>query len=403
MAQLTRAELYELVWANPMTKVAPQFGISDVAFRKACIAADVPVPPAGHWAKLRSGKAVRQPKLPPRCLGLDDTRFVGAGHHDAYWRLSREERLAPPPPPPTFSGEIEDLEAIARSMMGKAKLIRSLDRPHHAVAKIIQADDARKEKMRTSFYTFSWEKPLFDWPFEKRRLRILNSLLMAVAKAGARPSIGSGGALETTIKLHDYPVGLRIDTPENLRRDFRYDRRDPVEGAKVGMRLVIPRMPGSSEERWAWEDRPDDPIEAHLDTIAVRLLVAAELQLREYWQRHHEWRVTERGRLVEEERLAKEQAEREERERQERLASARVERLLSQADALEKAETIRRYVARARELASQSGRDLRPVDDWAAWALNIADRLDPVLTGAFLEQAEPASETEPATDLLLTH
>jgi beta-phosphoglucomutase-like phosphatase (HAD superfamily) len=126
----------------------------------------------------------------------------------------------------------------------------------------------------------------------------------------------------------------------------------------------------------------------------VRLLVAAELQLREYWERYHVWRVDERERLLEEERLAKAKAEREERERQERLARERIERLLNQAEALQKAETIRRYVARVREITSQSGDD-STIENWAGWALNVANRLDPVRTGALLAQSEPDPESEP--------
>ena len=405
MAQVTRAELYELVWANPVTNVAPQFGLSDVALRKACITADVPLPPAGYWAKLRAGKATRRPALPPRSLGMDEIRLVGGGYRNAYLQLSREERLAPPSPPPVFLGSIEELETTARSMVAKTKLIRSLDRPHHAVTKVLLADEVRREEMRSSSYTFSWEKPLFDWPFEKRRLRILNSLVMAIAKAGARPSISSGGALETIIKLHDHSVELRVDTPENLRRDFRYERRDPVEGNKVKMRLVIPKMPGSSEERWAWEDGSDNLIEAHLGTISVRLLVAAELQLREYWERLYAWRVEDRERLLEEDRLAKEKAERAERERQEQLARERIDRLLSQAEALEKAETIRKYVERVRHLASDRGFETQKIEAWARWALDVAEGLDPVRTGAFMRdelEADAAAAFEKSSDLMLT-
>ena len=36
MATLTRKELYDRVWTNPMTKLAKQFGLSDVALHKIC-------------------------------------------------------------------------------------------------------------------------------------------------------------------------------------------------------------------------------------------------------------------------------------------------------------------------------------------------------------------------------
>ncbi len=62
--QLTRAELHELVWKRPVTKVAADLGISDVALHKICRKHKVPVPSRGHWAKLAAGKSVSTTKLP---------------------------------------------------------------------------------------------------------------------------------------------------------------------------------------------------------------------------------------------------------------------------------------------------------------------------------------------------
>lgn len=61
---MTRAELYDLVWQTPMTKLAKQFGLSDVGLRKICVKYDIPTPPIGYWAKRAHGKRVRQPALP---------------------------------------------------------------------------------------------------------------------------------------------------------------------------------------------------------------------------------------------------------------------------------------------------------------------------------------------------
>ena len=61
---LTREELYELVWANPMQHVAPQLGISDVGLAKICRKANIPLPGRGYWAKKRVGQAVEQQPLP---------------------------------------------------------------------------------------------------------------------------------------------------------------------------------------------------------------------------------------------------------------------------------------------------------------------------------------------------
>lgn len=48
---LSRQELYELVWSTPMSRLAPQFGLSDVGLAKVCKKYATPRPPVGYWAK----------------------------------------------------------------------------------------------------------------------------------------------------------------------------------------------------------------------------------------------------------------------------------------------------------------------------------------------------------------
>lgn len=66
---VTREELYEMVWKEPVTKVAPRFGISDVALRKICVKHQIPTPDLGYWAKLQHGKAVKKKPLPALTKG----------------------------------------------------------------------------------------------------------------------------------------------------------------------------------------------------------------------------------------------------------------------------------------------------------------------------------------------
>lgn len=58
--ELTRRAMYELVWSRPMTKVAEDLGISDVALKKICDKHRVPTPPRGYWAKKDAGKPTKQ-------------------------------------------------------------------------------------------------------------------------------------------------------------------------------------------------------------------------------------------------------------------------------------------------------------------------------------------------------
>lgn len=63
-ATLTREELFEEVWNHPLTNLAKKYAISDVGLRKICIKWKIPLPKAGHWSKIRHGKAPEKPKLP---------------------------------------------------------------------------------------------------------------------------------------------------------------------------------------------------------------------------------------------------------------------------------------------------------------------------------------------------
>lgn len=75
----TRAEFYELVWSKPMTHLAKEFALSDVALHKICKKHDIPNPPLGWWAKKAAGKAVKQTPLPKAKIGMSDSITIAAG------------------------------------------------------------------------------------------------------------------------------------------------------------------------------------------------------------------------------------------------------------------------------------------------------------------------------------
>lgn len=75
----TREELYRLVWSKPMTHLAREFALSDVALHKICKKHDIPNPPLGLWAKKAAGKAVKQTPLPKAKPGTADRITIAAG------------------------------------------------------------------------------------------------------------------------------------------------------------------------------------------------------------------------------------------------------------------------------------------------------------------------------------
>lgn len=75
----TRQQFYELVWSKPMTHLAKEFAISDVALHKICRKHGIPNPPLGWWAKKASGKKVKQTPLPAAKPGTAERITIADG------------------------------------------------------------------------------------------------------------------------------------------------------------------------------------------------------------------------------------------------------------------------------------------------------------------------------------
>lgn len=60
---LSREELFALVWEKPTSEIAKDFDLSDVAIGKLCTKLQVPKPPRGYWARIEAGQKPRRPAL----------------------------------------------------------------------------------------------------------------------------------------------------------------------------------------------------------------------------------------------------------------------------------------------------------------------------------------------------
>lgn len=77
--RFTREEFYELVWSKPMTHLAKDFRLSDVALHKICRKHDIPNPPLGLWAKHAAGHKVKRIPLPKAKAGVALTVVIASG------------------------------------------------------------------------------------------------------------------------------------------------------------------------------------------------------------------------------------------------------------------------------------------------------------------------------------
>jgi hypothetical protein len=380
---LTRNALYDLVWSEPMKTISERFGISDVALKKICVRATIPTPDRGYWAKKDAGKQTFQSEFPARPPGMSDQILIGKTDH-SNWGWNKEYLLGPIGPPPEFPEPIEEVRTRIAADVGRVSVPRKVGNWHSAIDRVLKEDDKRQEKQLNTPYPMSWEKPLFDSPFERRRLRILNSLFFAVAKINGKSSVHGREAREIRICFFQQYLPLSLDTPKRSRGHSGFSTS---ADKSRDMKLCLSILKGSGSEQTivTWQDEDHQTLESRMTDIAIQVILTAEIQYRDGAFRQYEWRVQRKAELEEEERKRKLEAERAEKERLKRIEQGRVDRLLRDAASFHQARTIRKYVEAIR-LAQppESSPSHEEFEQWSQWALTQADRIDPVIGKRFL-------------------
>lgn len=376
----TRKELYDLVWSEPMRDLAKRFEISDVGLAKACRNADIPVPPRGYWNRQKAGHRVVTATLPPRRPGHSDSVTIG---RDRRWFYAdRPELDEPDPEAPTFEEPIEAVRARVFKAIAQISIKTKLEILHPAIKALFDKDDVLREKQKT----YACYKPQFDDPAERRRLRILNAVFLALGSQGYGGSVRGERAGEIHVQIGHSSIALALE-PIQLRG--KRGGEEPITGKQ---RLKFGLLDGHDRYqpkigRVLAEDTPERPIERTIREIVIELIVLGEEEYRERQLSHHKWRLEDQARRRAEMQKQKEEAERKERERLAAEEKARVDRLLGDAAALHQADQIRTYVTAVYN-RPQTSQDRPLTEAFARWrdcALQQADRIDPVKSGRFLQ------------------
>ncbi|WP_434480441.1 hypothetical protein [Gemmatimonas sp.] len=187
---LTREELYERVWTEPMAVLAPKLGLSDVGLKKTCARLRIPSPPRGYWARLAAGQKIRRtplPKLPEKgATGIRDATFY-----------PRDKESAAPEP---LTGPVADqarFEALPENALVAPEI---LEAPSPLVARTVVA--MRKAKADETGRLRARAQQILDVDVTlgtaDRAMRILDTLIKGLAARG-------------------YPVSLVTPKPEPQR------------------------------------------------------------------------------------------------------------------------------------------------------------------------------------------
>lgn len=372
---VTRQALFDLVWSRPRSALAKELRVSDLAIRSSCARANVPLPAAGHWARIDAGGKPRRPALPMRLPGqlesvalCTDTRMNWYGVH------------APsgPPQEPTFDEDLATQVADARQRVGRVASTRDLLSPDPALARVLASEGRRREKFKDKGWSF--DKPLFDDPVHQRHLRLFNSLAKSLGVLYGRQEVrshdewiqGVGTLHHLVLHLNfgGVRMELRLHEPTELRRD-RTRKKVSATTLSVGTQHTH-----IAEQEWS--DAGGRKLEDQLPDIVGQLLERAELSLRASAR----WKYEQQLKRHAEELVAQEA--RRQKEEAERLAAIEAKRVKVRDEIVELArsrrvaEDIRAAVLALREHPDAAGAGREKLAAWSEQALAVADSMDPI-------------------------
>jgi hypothetical protein len=379
MAQrFAREKLYEAVWTEPISTVAPKLSVSDAGLKKACSEAQIPIPGRVYWAKVRAGQTPTQIALPARPAGMSEDVILGGARFSWLQDLSEDEILRWPELPPSFPDDMPIVRDRARRELGRVDVPPIWNGAHSEIRRLLRTDVGRQERQRRTSVVFPWEAPRFDFALGQRQLRILNAIFLCVVRAGGKGQVGSGDRIEPRVVVHGSPVAFRLIAVEPETKKPKRGVSPSADPANR-LQLTILSVQGSNPELVSWEDEEGAPLETRITDIAVELIATAEINYREASIRRHLWvsekREAIRERMAEDRRVAEVAA----RAHAVAVGKARLDNLLGMASDYRQARAIRLFVGAMRR-RWRDGEDLLALDgfeDWCCWALAEADRLDP--------------------------
>lgn len=366
--RFTRQELYDLVWSEPMTKLAARYRLSGNGLSKACRRADIPVPQRGYWAKLQAGHKVVKTPLPPAKVDTPSSVTIEP--------LTKKPE--PSVPAPISVSVREKIDAAKQA--GKPVIVpATLAHPHRILAAWLQEDRRQWQQRRHDPHLGRWHKPIDKTDLDKRRLRILSALFKALEERGYKLIVDSSHyAREVQIELGNEKISVKLEErirqvrrqlteKEKAERSFLSTgqkwTQEKVAIGELTLKIAEPNRYGIARE---WRDEPGAPIESKLDDVMAQFAgVFEELRLRrqrEAEERERQWKIAEERRRAEIE------------QKREMIL---FHRLIAYCDDWRKASNIRAFVAviGASPLAAA---DTEQFATWKSWALGYAERVDPL-------------------------
>lgn len=338
---LTRQELYELVWSEPISGIMSKYKITENLIHKVCREMSVPLPGPGYWSKIRYGKTAEKVELPSGYTGKNQVR------------LSAEDDTNP-----VF---VKQKEIMADN---RVNLIVS-----HNLANPDPLVLAAKESLNRHVKNFRY-KDLVDCAQGKldirvskanigRALKIFDTLIKAVKLRGHKMEIRYENTYIVVLG-HSIEVKLR-ELTKRIPSKNTWGSGEYVSTGKLYCKV------GHGYREIDFNDGKQS-VEEQLPLILANIEVIGE---REHQQAIDQEKKEELRSEMERVRLHL--------EKRKSIELARFRELLAKAKRMEETVIIRNYIDVVEENAVSKNRMIPKLQEWIDWAKGKANWYDPLI------------------------
>lgn len=214
---LTRQDLYERVWKEPVDTLAKEYGLSNVGLGKACRRHDIPVPPRGYWSRTAAGQKPRRPPLHPAKDGDESVTLRGSDRPD----LPPGQNERPVHPLVAFEFEQQNKLVVREDLSVRHPAIRQT-KAYWAARKRGDAPYGENKLPRLNISVSKSSQP--------RAFRLLQALFSALEQRGHTAAATNEGKTILTVLGEALDVSLRepskqvrhVPTTQELAEAKRY-------------------------------------------------------------------------------------------------------------------------------------------------------------------------------------
>jgi hypothetical protein len=389
---LTREQLFEFAWQDPMRTLATRYGLSDRGLAKICMRLHVPVPGRGYWAQKAANKEVFRPRLRPLAPTAPPEERQITLRSNGSWTVTRG--------PDSVASRQGTAEKGPDWLI---EVLPELVNPHPLIS--VTAKALRRAKSDTRKVLVTEAKHGLDVRVSRksldRALRILDALLKALETRGFEVTCAEGDPPRTSVKVLEETITFYLE--EGIRDEKRVRKRhvtrnmpqyawnllgtyesivhDYTPTGELALRISDDDFYSLGTRR-SWRDGKRQRLERLLNRFVVGLLATAEARKAERERREEIHRQYEQARR-----------EREEKERLRQEEERKIKFLNGELAALAKGLAIRGYVSALEARAqSMSDTEREELDRWLLWVKGYAERIDPALRKALPGNQETDSD-----------